>query len=68
MIIETYICDKCGKAIQIDLHEGMYFISHESLSGYGMPSDYRIPRKIGFCRDCFDNHIAPLVTPLKIRE
>lgn len=59
MITETYTCDKCKKPIQ-DSGEGIYCISHESVSGNPIMGDSRIPRDVQFCRDCFGKYIAPI--------
>lgn len=61
MIVETYTCDKCKKPIT-DSGEGVYCISHESVSGNPIMADNRIPRgEVQFCRACFGMFIAPLL-------
>lgn len=60
MIIQTYTCDKCKKPIK-DSGEGVYCISHQVIAGNPIWGDNRIPRDIQFCKDCFGEHLAPLI-------
>lgn len=62
MITQQCTCDKCGKIV-INLGEGIYIISHESLDGNPIMGDNRISREKNFCRDCFGKYIVPILTP-----
>ena len=63
MITEKCTCDKCKKVI-IDLGEGIYILSHESLDSKPIMGDNRIPREKHFCRDCFGIYLVPILVEL----
>lgn len=67
MIIETYTCDKCKKPMT-DSSYGMFVLSHESIAGKPCMGDNRLHREKHFCKDCFEIHFVPILTPEEITE